>query len=87
MKRSNLFLAATTGLLAIASFAFAKTRTFRPAGFCLTRAGVCATPTASSNWTVTGGSAAAKCKASGHTTQTVVTAACIQKLKVISTPD
>lgn len=26
MKRSNLLLAATTGLLAIASFAFAKTR-------------------------------------------------------------
>jgi len=48
MKRSNIFLAATTGLLAIASFAFAKSHganrnTFT--GYCLTFTKIAQTPT------------------------------------------
>jgi len=48
MKRSNLFLTATTGLLAIASFAFAKTHKFNGTivtGYCKTANGACPTIT------------------------------------------
>jgi hypothetical protein len=88
MKRSNLFLGATTGLLAIASFAFAKSQKTSIAGHCLTiksSGNTCAPVTSGRFFTVTAVQAnAAKCRGA-NVGKTVVTAACQVALKVTTT--
>lgn len=82
MKRSNLFLGATTALLAVASFAFAKTNHKSIPAHCLTLGtpNTCA-PVTNGSFIVTAGSPAAKCHGV-NAGKTVVTAACVQALKV-----
>jgi hypothetical protein len=87
MKRSNLFLAATTGLLAIASFAFAKSHKESKSGiqgYCLTSGGVhCPTQTVRFVAT-TALSSAAKWKCPGHPSETAVTALCAKALRTFA---
>lgn len=68
MKRSNLFLALTTGALAVASFAFAKAHKtgLKHTGYCKNGSNVCNVHTINRQWTTVPGSLAkATCNISG----------------------
>lgn len=71
MKRSNLFLALTTGALAVASFAFAKTNRIhtKSTGYCFTKAqGQLCHHTINKQWTTVSGTAKATCGGNLYTT-------------------